>query len=56
MREGWDINSVHIVGDRKITNAHDEVRIYQRVGRLTRLAQKFRGALLHLISPLTSDR
>ena len=53
---GWDIDSVHIVGDRMIAHSHDEVRIYQRVGRLTRLAQKFRGALLHLISPLTSDR
>lgn len=53
---GWDIDSVHIVGDRMIAHSHDEVRIYQRVGRLTRLAKKFRGALLHLISPLTSDR
>jgi len=53
---GWDINSVHIVGDRMIAHSHDEVRIYQRVGRLTRLAKKLRGALLHLISPLTSDR
>ena len=53
---GWDIDSVHIVGDRMIAHSHDEVRIYQRVGRLTRLAQKLRGALLHLISPLTSDR
>ena len=54
--DGWDINSVHIVGDRMIAHSHDEVRIYQRVGRLTRLAKKLRGALLHLISPLTSDR
>ena len=53
---GWDIDSVHIVGDRMIAHSHDEVRIYQRVGRLTRLAKKLRGALLHLISPLTSDR
>ena len=53
---GWDIDSVHIVGDRMIAYSHDEVRIYQRVGRLTRLAKKLRGALLHLISPLTSDR
>lgn len=53
---GWDIDSVHIVGDRMIAHSHDEVRIYQRVGRLTRLAQKFRGALLHLTSPFTSDR
>lgn len=53
---GWDIDSVHIVGDRMIAHSHDEVRIYQRVGRLTCLAQKLRGALLHLISPLTSDR
>ena len=27
---GWDINSVHIVGDRMIAHSHDEVRIYQR--------------------------
>ena len=53
---GWDIDSVHIVGDRMIAHSHDEVRIYQRVGRLTRLAKKLRGALRHLISPLTSDR
>ena len=53
---GWDIDSVHIVDDRMIAHSHDEVRIYQRVGRLTRLAQKLRGALRHLISPLTSDR
>ena len=53
---GWDIDSVHIVGDRMIAHSHDEVRIYQRVGRLTRLAQKLRGALLHLISPFTLDR
>ena len=53
---GWDIDSVHIVGDRMIAHSHDEVRIYQRVGRLTRLAQKLRGTLLHLISPFTSDR
>ena len=53
--DGWDINSVHIVGDRMIAHSHDEVRIYQRVGRLTCL-QKLRGALLHLISPFTLDR
>ena len=53
---GWDIKSVHIVGDRMIAHSHDEVRIYQRVGRLMRLAQKLRGTLLHLISPFTSDR
>lgn len=53
---GWDIDSVHIVGDRMIAHSHDEVRIYQRVGQLTRLAKKLRGALLHLISPFTSDR
>ena len=29
---GWDINSVHIVGDRMIAHSHDEVRIYQRAG------------------------
>ena len=28
---GWNIKSVHIIGDRMIANAHDEVRIYQRV-------------------------
>ena len=27
---GWDINSVHIVGDRMIAHSHDVVRIYQR--------------------------
>ena len=53
---GWDIKSVHIVGDRMIAHSHDEVRIYQRVGRLTRLAQKLRGTLLHLISPFTFGR
>ena len=53
---GWDIDSVHIVGDRMIAHSHDEVRIYQRVGRLTRLAQKLRGTLLHLISPFTFGR
>jgi len=53
---GWDIKSVHIVGDRMIAHSHDEVRIYQRAGRLTRLAKKLRGALLHLTSPFTSGR
>ena len=53
---GWDIDSVHIVGDRMIAHSHDEVRIYQRVGRLTRLAKKLRGVLLHLISPFTLGR
>lgn len=28
---GWDIDSVHIVDDRMIAHAYDEVRIYQRV-------------------------
>ena len=28
--DGWDIDSVHIVGDRMIAHSHDEVRIYQR--------------------------
>ena len=28
---GWDIGSVHIIGDRMIAQSHDEVRIYQRV-------------------------
>ena len=32
---GWDINSVHIVGDRMIAHSHDEVRIYQRVSPST---------------------
>jgi hypothetical protein len=27
---GWDIKSVHIIGDRMIAHSHDEVRIYQR--------------------------
>lgn len=27
---GWDIDSVHIVGDRMIAHSHDEVRIYQQ--------------------------
>ena len=53
---GWDIDSVHIVGDRMIALSHHEVRIYQRVGRLTRLAQKLRGTLLYLTSPFTFGR
>ena len=32
---GWDINSVHIIGDRMIAQSHDEVRIYQRVSPST---------------------
>ena len=28
---GWNIDSVHIIGDRMIAHSHDEVRIYQRV-------------------------
>ena len=28
---GWDIGSVHIIGDRMIAHSHDEVRIYQRI-------------------------
>ena len=28
---GWDIESVHTIGDRMIAQSHDEVRIYQRV-------------------------
>ena len=32
---GWDINSVHIIGDRMIAHSHDEVRIYQRVSPTT---------------------
>ena len=32
---GWDIGSVHIIGDRMIAHSHDEVRIYQRVSPST---------------------
>ena len=32
---GWDIDSVHIIGDRMIAYSHDEVRIYQRVSPST---------------------
>ena len=32
---GWDIDSVHIIGDRMIAHSHDEVRIYQRVSPTT---------------------
>ena len=32
---GWDIESVHIIGDRMIAQSHDEVRIYQRVSPST---------------------
>ena len=32
---GWDIDSVHIIGDRMIAHSHDEVRIYQRVSPST---------------------
>ena len=32
---GWDIESVHIIGDRMIAHSHDEVRIYQRVSPTT---------------------
>ena len=28
---GWDIKSVHIIGDRMVAHSHDEVRIYQQV-------------------------
>ena len=28
---GWNIKSVHIIGDRMIAHSHDEVRIYQRI-------------------------
>ena len=28
---GWDIESVHIIGDRMIAHSYDEVRIYQRI-------------------------
>ena len=28
---GWNIKSVHIIGDRMIAHSHNEVRIYQRV-------------------------
>ena len=33
--DGWDIDSVHIIGDRMIAQSHDEVRIYQRVSPAT---------------------
>ena len=29
--DGWDIDSVHIIGDRMIAHSYDEVRIYQRI-------------------------
>ena len=32
---GWDIESVHIIGDRMIAHSYDEVRIYQRVSPTT---------------------
>ena len=32
---GWDIDSVHIIGDRMIAHSHNEVRIYQRVSPTT---------------------
>ena len=32
---GWDIDSVHIIGDRMIAHSYDEVRIYQRVSPTT---------------------
>ena len=32
---GWNIKSVHIIGDRMIAQSHDEVRIYQRVSPST---------------------
>ena len=32
---GWDIGSVHIIGDRMIAHSHDEVRIYQQVSPST---------------------
>jgi len=32
---GWDIESVHIIGDRMIAHSHDKVRIYQRVSPST---------------------
>ena len=32
---GWDIDSVHIIGDRMIAHSYDEVRIYQRVSPST---------------------
>ena len=32
---GWDIDSIHIIGDRMIAHSHDEVRIYQRVSLST---------------------
>ena len=32
---GWNVKSVHIIGDRMIAHSHDEVRIYQRVSPST---------------------
>ena len=32
---GWDIESVHIIGDRMVARSYDEVRIYQRVSPTT---------------------
>ena len=32
---GWDIDSVHIIGDRMIAHSHNEVRVYQRVSPTT---------------------
>ena len=29
--DGWDIDSVYIIGNRMIAHSHDEVRIYQRI-------------------------
>ncbi len=34
-----------------IAHSHDEVRIYQRAGRLTCLVKKLRGALRHFTPP-----
>ena len=33
--DGWDIDSVHIIGDRMIAHSYDEVRIYQRIDPTT---------------------
>ena len=33
--DGWDIDSVHIIGDRMIAHSYDEVSIYQRVSPST---------------------
>ena len=47
---GWDIDSVHIVGDRMIAHSRDEVRIYQRLINVSYTAVS-RDTALRLSSP-----